>query len=135
MSEWTFERYKEAYKEMAQRAKYRPMSPGDGLGSCDLTEWELRDPVRLDVEAEKYAAEFYREDDECVFTIGCSNGTTNKAFVYTIEAARALCGGFGREDLAKDLLKMALAEIERARREEALQQIRADLAEMRRAAE
>jgi hypothetical protein len=38
-----------------------------------------------------------------------SNYDTNRALVYVIEAARSLCGA--KDDLARDLIKMALAEL------------------------
>jgi len=42
--------------------------------------------------------------------VGCSNFDTNRGLVYTIEAARALCGG--SDDLALDLLRMAVAHVQ-----------------------
>jgi hypothetical protein len=49
-------------------------------------------------------AEFYKADDDRQHRVGCSNYATNRGLVYTIEAARALCGG--ADDLALDLLRV-----------------------------
>jgi hypothetical protein len=37
-------RIMEAYFTMAEKARYRPFAPGDGIGSLDLTEEELKPP-------------------------------------------------------------------------------------------
>jgi hypothetical protein len=102
---------------MASEADYRPAAPSDGLGHVLLTEDEVKDPDRLEEEAWKYAKEFAAEDDSRRFNIGCTNYSTNKATVYTIEAARSLCGG--ANELAAVLLRMALAEVERSLSERA----------------
>jgi hypothetical protein len=51
------------------------------------------------------------EEDDGRFVIGCSNFTTNRALIWTIEAARNLCGG--QDDVALTLLKMAIDEVKR----------------------
>jgi hypothetical protein len=109
MNEWRFDRYRTAYHEMWKHARYRPAAPGDGFGSIDLTDEEFRDPARLEEEARKYAASFLHQDDAMEYPMGCPDGRGNRAFCYTIEAARVLCAA--RPELAKSLLQMALDEI------------------------
>jgi hypothetical protein len=43
-------------------------------------------------ETTAYALKFNEEENELTFSIGCSNFRTNRAFIWTIEAARALAG-------------------------------------------
>jgi hypothetical protein len=106
-----FARIVEAYKSMANEARYRPAAPGDGCGSVYLTKEECKDRELLQREAEKYAKQFIETEDKDFgkFRIGVSNYETNRALVYVIEAARSLCGGV--DDLAVDLLEMAMAEV------------------------
>jgi hypothetical protein len=94
---------------MAEHANYRPAAPGDGCGHTYLSREEARDPKRLAAEATDYARRFDAEESDLSFTIGCSNYSTNRALVFVIEAARSLCGG--KDDLALDLLEMAVAEV------------------------
>jgi hypothetical protein len=56
---------------------------------------------------------FYKEEDTRQFWIGCSNYTTNRAFIWTIEAARVLASGTDGNATAIKLLSMALDEIKR----------------------
>lgn len=114
MSDPRFNRFREAYLQMAKVARYRPQAPGDGCGNVSLTDDELRDPQRLENEATEYAARFYKADGDRQHRVGCSNFATNRGLVYTIEAARALCGG--ADDLALDLLRMAVADVAKAKR-------------------
>ena len=110
MSEYA--RIIEAYKTMAAEARYRPAAPGDGCGSVYLTPEQEGDPSLLESEAATYAKRFLAMENTLSFRIGVSNYETNRALVYTIEAARALCAGIA-DDLAEDLLEMALAELRR----------------------
>jgi hypothetical protein len=112
MSEWRFNRYREAYLEMARRARYRPGAPSDGMGHIDMTDEDFHDLRILNREAAKYALEFLKEDDAMEYDMGCPDGAVNKAFFYAIETARLLCGGRGSEKPAIELLKMAIEEIE-----------------------
>jgi hypothetical protein len=89
MMQWRFERYREAYLEMAQRTKYRPGAPSDGCGHIMMSAEEFDDPNILEREARKYAKAFLKQDDDMEYPIGCPNGAVNKAFFYVIEA-RAL---------------------------------------------
>jgi hypothetical protein len=105
-----FKRIASAYWSMAQQAKYRPAAPGDGCGWISLTTAQLADTALLYAEAQRYAEQFIEEEDSLKFRVGISNYTTNRALVYTIEAARLLCAG--EDDLALKLLKMAAVEVE-----------------------
>jgi hypothetical protein len=97
-------RIREAYIEMATQANYRPEAAG---GSS--VETGLQD------EAASYAERFVAEEQTTSFHIGVSDYTTNRALVYTIEAARLLCCGALGVDHALKLLEMAVAEVEMQR--------------------
>jgi len=107
-------RIREAYLQMAETARYRPQAPSDGLGNIELSPEELEDSERLAREASEYAVAFVNEEDTRQFHIGVSNYATNRAFVYTIEAARALCSG--KSWLALRLLEMAIEDVKQAER-------------------
>lgn len=107
-----FERIIEAYIAMARKANYRPSASGDGFGSVDLTEQQLASERTLRDEAQRYARRFLGEEDERIFHIGCTNWETNRAAVWTIEAARTLCGA--ADHVALRLLRLAVADVERA---------------------
>jgi hypothetical protein len=100
-------RYRQAYLAMA--SFYRPQAPSDGFGAIQLTAEQCRDQGRLEQEATEYAIAFNNEENIGSFCIGVSNYRTNKAFIWTIEAARCLAGGGDIE--ARKLLRMAVAEI------------------------
>jgi hypothetical protein len=102
------QRIREAYVEMANRAKYRPAAPSDGFGGIHLSDDQLKDPGRLLAEAGKYAEAFIKEEDARFFFLGCSDCRTNRALVYAIEASRLLCAP--EPGLALKLLEMAVAE-------------------------
>lgn len=108
-----FDRIRQAYCAMAREASYRPAAPGDGFGSIDLSLEDLHDPEILEKESAVYAARFIREENTNHYFIGCANWSTNRALVYTIEAARLLCGGMDDERAVK-LLRMAAHEIKRS---------------------
>jgi hypothetical protein len=42
MTQWRFERYREAYLEMALRAKFRPGAPSDVCGNIQMSNEELQ---------------------------------------------------------------------------------------------
>jgi hypothetical protein len=105
MGKTSFEVIAEAYRAMAGFARYRPQTPGDGLGNISLSEEELEDPRRLVSEAGAYAARFIEEEDSRKFFIGVGAYTTKRAFVWTIEAARVLAAG----DNARALKLLAAA--------------------------
>jgi hypothetical protein len=97
------ERLCDAYVRMAKEAHHRPQAPSDS-------------PGRLEQEAVQYALRFHDEEDTRNFWIGCSNFTTNRAFVFCIEAARCLASGDRGDATAIKLLEMAAAEVKRSGR-------------------
>jgi len=105
------ERFHQAYLAMAKQAKYRPQAPSDGCGNIQLTKEQCADKIRLNAEATAYALAFDREEDSLQFWIGCSNFSTNRAFVFAIEAARVLASDSDGNPVAQKLLEMAVAEI------------------------
>jgi len=115
MPETEFDRVLEAYLEMAGRAEYRPEAPSDHLGNTLLTEDQVADPLRLSAEAESYARRFIYEEASPGFPIGGSDFETTRALVYTIEAARALCGAGC--PVALKLLEMAAEDLRDAVKE------------------
>jgi hypothetical protein len=74
-------RFAQAYLAMAEEADYRPQAPGDGMGHVLLTRDELQDARRLEAETVAYVKRFVKEEDTRRFDLGCSNFTTNRAFV------------------------------------------------------
>jgi hypothetical protein len=69
---------------------------------------------RLEREAQQYAVESLKLEESMTFHIGHADFSTNRALVYTIEAARQLCGGFSSRPYALRLLQMAQAAVEAA---------------------
>jgi hypothetical protein len=100
---------------MADKARYRPQAPGDGCGNILLTRGECNDRQRLEREAMEYAKQFLAEEDDRRFRIGCSHYEYNRAFVWTIEAARQLASGTDGRETAIRLLEMAAAEVRSGR--------------------
>jgi hypothetical protein len=110
------QRFADAYLRMASEAKYRPAAPADCCGTIQLSLEQLRDPERLRRESVQYAVQFLREENKDSFCIGCSDFRTNKAFAWTIEAARQLASGSSGNETALKLLQMAAREIRRVQR-------------------
>jgi hypothetical protein len=104
-------RIAEAYLKMARVANYRPEAPGPGTvaGGRALTEEQLASRDLLEREAVAYAGRFIWEENTHTFFIGVSNFNSNRAFVYTIEAARLMAGA--DEKRAAVLLTLALMEL------------------------
>jgi len=72
------------------------------------------DEGRLHREASKHAIRFMEEENTRNFFVGVSSFGTKQAFMWTIEAARSLAAVDNA--LALRLLKMAVADVERAMR-------------------
>jgi hypothetical protein len=85
-----------------------------GLGGISLSPDEYKDQDRLYREAVDNTLRFNQEEDGHTFNIGCSNFTTNRAFVLSIQAARLLCSGGDGSEWAARLLTLAIKEIESA---------------------
>ena len=110
-------RYVEAYLMMALPAKYRPGAPSDGCGNIQLSKVQCDDVNRLLRESVEYAVDFDKEEDTDTFNIGCSNFSTNRAFVFSIEAARLLASGHDGNAYALRVLQMAIEDIRDAERQ------------------
>lgn len=93
-----------AYRLMASRCRYRPAAPSDGFGHITVPPNELD----LDAECLDYARQWWAEEDDLKFYIGCCNYDTRPATIFAIEAARNLCAGSDGDELARKLLEMAL---------------------------
>jgi hypothetical protein len=104
-------RFAETYLMMV-RIGYRPAAPSDGLGNIQLSHEQFMDEERLYREAAEYALKFNCEEDGRSFRIGCSNYSTNRAYVLSIQAARLLASGSDGDQYAARLLKLAIEEIE-----------------------
>lgn len=110
MSKTRFDRYVEAYYEMAAKAKYRPAARSDGFGNIPAGVDYLNDPNELEREANTYAKRIYEQDNKKCFQVqASSNYRTNRALVYVLEAAANLCAV--QDDLALKLLRMAINDI------------------------
>ena len=90
-----------AYRQMAHGACYRPSAPSDGMGHITVPVEELD----LDAECSRYAAQWWREEDEWDFFIGCCHYQFRPATVFAVEAARLMCSADG--ETALRLLRMA----------------------------
>ena len=97
-----------AYKAMATKAKYRPAAPSDGMGNISVPV----EALNLDKEAAEYARDWWKEEDDQTFDIGCCDQVTRPATIFAIEAARNMCAGVGGQETALRLLKMAVKELE-----------------------
>ncbi len=96
----------EVYRAMTTQANYRPAAPSDGFGYITVPT----DDLDLDSEAKKYASQWWREEDDLRFNIGCCDFRTRKATIFLVEAARLLCGCSPK--LARKLVQMALKELQ-----------------------
>ncbi len=105
------ERICQAYLEMAKRAQYRPESSSDAAR-------EDSSATRLSSEASAYADRFIASEENGAFHVGVSDHQTNRALVYTIEAARQLCEGRCGDETALKLLEMAIKEVKESQRSE-----------------
>jgi hypothetical protein len=75
----------DAYRRMADEGRYRPAAPSDGLGNITVP----LESLDLDKEASEYARQWWEQEDECEFTVGCCNYPTRAATIFAIEAARS----------------------------------------------
>lgn len=91
-----------AYRAMAERAAYRPAAPADGFGNASPGN----DASDIESEAREYARRWAEEERDGFF-IGCPDWSTAEAMVWTVEAARLMCGGPRQRARALVLLEMA----------------------------
>lgn len=95
----------DAYRQMATDAHYRPAAPSDGHGNITVPIEDLD----LDKEAMRYAHRWWTEEDQQDYRIGCPDFSDRPALIFTIEAARAICGV--NRELAINLLELALTDL------------------------
>lgn len=108
----------EAYREMAEKAKYRPAAPSDGFGNITVPEKQLN----LAKESEEYTRKWWDEEESLTFFTGNCDFTTRKRTIFAIEAVRNMCAGRFGDKCALKLLKMAVAEMERVIRTPAVKE-------------
>jgi hypothetical protein len=107
----TLEQITGAYRRMAADANYRPAAPSDGFGNITVDEAELD----LVAEALRFADEWWRQEEDQNYWIGCPDWRDRPALIYAVSAANVICGGpfhHGYNNAAA-LLRLALEEIER----------------------
>ena len=83
------EQIHDAYRQMSDAAHYRPAAPSDGHGNITVPDEDLD----LEAECAKYARDWWREEDEQKFTIGCPDFSLRKTLIFCIEAATGLHTG------------------------------------------
>jgi uncharacterized protein (DUF433 family) len=117
-NEWTTSRYAQAYTEMAEKTHFRPAAPSDVFGTISLSQEEVSDPDILAQEARCYAENLAQQEEDGMLTIqGCTNGDTNKLFVFLFNAAQLCCGGCDALPYIKRLIHVAYDEAERIDKE------------------
>lgn len=95
----------DAYRQMAVDARYRPAAPSDGLGNITVPIEQL--DIRM--EAQRYAVNWWRQEEQQNYPIGCPDFSDRPALIFTVEAARAICGV--NRELAISLLELALTDL------------------------
>jgi|SRR5579864_6768951 len=98
-----------AYKAMAKKAKYRPAATSDGCGNITVPPEQLN----IHKEAEKYAVDWWKEEDACKYHVGTCSFSARIATIFAVEAARLMCGGPSGYPYASKLLDMAVQELKR----------------------
>lgn len=100
----------EAYRRMAQEAQYRPAAPSDGMGNITVPFAELE----VGIEAREYANRWWQAEDAGDYVIGYPSFERRPALIFTVEAARVICGSTDETGIATAarLLRMAATELE-----------------------
>ena len=100
-----------AYITMAAAKIYRPLAPSDGMGAILLSKKELACPVRLEMEAQQAARQWWADDNERRHVIrGCSNGAEAGVMYLLLRAAELCCAGNARGQI-KEILQLALDDL------------------------
>ena len=101
------EQIRNAYRRMAAEAHYRPAAPSDGMGTITVP----LETLDLEAEASVYAAQWHRDEERGMADmIGYPDFGDLAVLVFTVEAARCLCGM--EPEIAAVLLRMAADELE-----------------------
>ena len=93
----------QTYRRMVKEGRYAPMAPSDGMGT-------ITGPIKVAEEANIYAEQWWEEEESLSYYIGCPDWSDRPALIFTVEAARLICGM--QHTAAIKLLKMAVAELE-----------------------
>ena len=101
------EQIRSTYKLMAEKGRYRPAAPSDGLGNITVPSEELN----LERESLQYVARWWEEEDKHEFQVGCCNYETRPATIFAIEAARLMCAGHSANKTALELLQLAVEQL------------------------
>jgi hypothetical protein len=102
---------KDAYIKMATAKAYRPEAPSDGFGNIELSNEDLADPIRLEMEGWWAAATFYKADEELRFVIhGCTDGRLAATMYLALQAAQLCCGGLSQGRI-RTILELAIAAL------------------------
>jgi hypothetical protein len=97
------ERFREAYLKLLEDPEFKRL--------LEESDWAQRTHLEAD-KATQYAQHFIAEERSGKFRIARSRTETTRAFVWAIEAVRALSYGGSFEERAARLLKLAAAEID-----------------------
>lgn len=108
MRDETKEQIEDTYRRMAEEGKYRPAAPSDGFGGL-LAESE--EELDLDQEAADYAKRWWEEENRGDYSIGVPSGEDRPALIFTVEAAKLICGT-GSKGHAARLLRLAADALE-----------------------
>src|SRR5215471_17903091 len=120
-SQEKWDRLLDAYRQMAERVSYRPGAPSDGFGHVTVPTPELE----VSIEAREYCQHFLQEEDEDRYWVGNPDFRANRAFIWTLEALRLMCGGatwVGEESDDAQIRKMAVPRLLAMAREEYLRE-------------
>lgn len=102
-----FKAVEAAYLKMA--GVYRPEAPSDGFGYIQLEPEEMKDPERLQREAQAAAEKFVRADQSYLFEVkGCPDGRLVATMYLALQAAQMCCGGPGK---IRKVLELAIAAL------------------------
>jgi hypothetical protein len=91
----------QAYRDMVIKARYRAAAP----------------PIDLVQEAREYAVNRWLKAHEQKFFVGDCDVKTRPATIFAIEAVRLLCGRQAESRFALELMKMAVASLEKVEQE------------------
>lgn len=93
----------DVYKRMADEARYRPGAPSDGFGN-------ITGPLDMAREQDTYATQWWADEENMTFFLGCPSYELRKTMILCVEAARACASA--QQELARKLIELALSEAE-----------------------
>jgi hypothetical protein len=85
---------KDAYLRMVSHAKYRPEAPSDGWGHILLSQEQVADTIRLEMEAWLASLRWHHEDEQLSFSVtGCPDYRCTATMYFALQAAQLCCSG------------------------------------------